>query len=87
MLPRGSEEGKPYQFFFVVYPYEHKDIHESYQNPFSRIPIDVHPALYPLNRPILFEKIWETLPNVLFHEEKIYFKDVYDLKLPRITRA
>lgn len=87
MLPKGSEDGKPFQFFFFIYPYNGEEMHQNYQDAFSKVTFDGHPMMYPLNRFIRFEKMWEILPNALFHEEKIYFRDVYDLKLSQHTRA
>lgn len=86
MLPMGREDGIPYQFFFFIYPNQHEEMHENHRRTFTKNPVNGHPILYPLNRVIEFDKLWESLPNALFHEEKIYFKDVYDLKLSQIGR-
>lgn len=76
----GSEKGTPYQFFFFVYtPSNEETRKDRHKNLFENLPLTQHPVLYPLNRAIKFEKIWESLPNAFFHEEKIFYKDIYNL--------
>lgn len=84
MLPKGSGDGKTYQFLFFIDRYEHKVVIDSQADFLENIPRDDVRFDYPLNRVLKFEKILETLPNARFHEVKIYFKDMYDLKLPGI---
>lgn len=84
MLPRGSKDGKPYQFLFFIDKYEHKETTQTEEDFLKNIPRDEVRFIYPLNRVIKFEKLLESLPNARFHEVNIYFKDVYDIKLPRV---
>lgn len=68
MLPRGTEDGLEYQFFFIVTTtLDGKDVQE--QVPFK------YPIGYPFDRPVYWEHIFHELPNTYFHDVKIFFKD------------
>ncbi|KAJ8972032.1 hypothetical protein NQ314_000415 [Rhamnusium bicolor] len=81
MLPKGSPEGKTYQIYVIVYPYEQykgkdQEIGEYYYPKVGTgaIHVDGYPLGYPFDRFIKFEKLWKQIPNSYFYEAKIYHK-------------
>lgn len=87
MLPKGSPEGVPHRFIVVVYPWEHQDNHVMDPRTFvppgtSQIFLDSKPLKYPLDRPIKFNKMWHQIPNIYFHDEMIYHKDLQNINSP-----
>ncbi|KAG5889580.1 hypothetical protein JTB14_010212 [Gonioctena quinquepunctata] len=73
MIPKGSPRGTPYQFFFTVQPYiEHPT---PLTHNLDMLQIDNYPLGFPLDRHIMYDKMWEQVPNFHFEEVKIFFKE------------
>lgn len=72
MLPRGTESGLEYQFFFMVTTtMDSGDVHK--QIPFK------YAMGYPFDRPVYWEHIFHEIPNTYFHDAKIFFEQTHDL--------
>ncbi|CRL07340.1 CLUMA_CG020319, isoform A [Clunio marinus] len=73
MLPKGKKGGMPYQFFFVVSPYNAPTTkpHEGYEE-FGYGYVDSLPYGYPLDREIN-ENYWFT-PNMYYYDVNIFHK-------------
>lgn len=80
MLPQGTANGMPFQFYIVVYPYvpEKSEGTPTSTNSYFYPTIDGKPfidsyaLLYPFDRPIIYEKFWYNIPNFYSYETKIY---------------
>lgn len=80
MLPKGSRGGTAFQVVVFVYPCERRsnvdfDPRTILSPGSSEFFVDSKPLLYPFERAIKFEKMWYHIPNMYFHEEKVYFKE------------
>lgn len=86
LLPKGTYEGYPYQFYVVVYPYVPStekppvkpDQYYPYvvsDNEFS----DSYSFGYPFDRPIYFEESFKSVPNFYAYDAKVYHRDVSDI--------
>lgn len=87
MLPKGHENGMTFRFVVVVYPWEGEHIPEIDKLAFiapgtDKFFVDSKPLAYPFDRFIRFEKMWYQIPNIYFHDEKIYHKQEHDVNSP-----
>lgn len=89
MLPMGSYNGMPYQFYFIVTPYKpfsgmEAEMTFNYPRPGTGGGyIDDYPLYFPFDKPIKYGKMFVTeIPNSYFYEVKITHKSMVDDKLP-----
>lgn len=87
MLPKGTHDGTTFQFVVVVYPWEGTQVPEMNVRTFippgtSEIFKDHKPLFYPFDRLIRFERMWEHIPNIYFHDETIYHKEEHEINSP-----
>lgn len=80
MLPKGTEAGITYQFVAIVSPWEGTRIPSADRRTFVKpgtpdLFFDNKHLQYPFDRLIKFEKMWYQIPNIHFHDEKIYHKE------------
>lgn len=88
MLPRGTEAGTSYQLFVIVYPYvpvkgrtQQPDVGQLPRPGTSDIFVDNAPLGYPFDRFVKFERMWHSIPNMYFQEEKIYHKEEREMNI------
>lgn len=82
MLPKGIQGGLPFQFYFIVYPFEpytgNKPQEWTYYYPRPGVGgpfLDTYPLGYPFDRVIKYEKVFtEEIPNAFFKDVVIYHK-------------
>ncbi|KAJ8972028.1 hypothetical protein NQ314_000411 [Rhamnusium bicolor] len=75
MLPKGTYEGMPYQFYVIIYPYVQYPGQQEHPMMGSRGQyIDGYALGYPFDRHIKYEQLWYNVPNSYFYEAKIYHK-------------
>ncbi|KAJ8972030.1 hypothetical protein NQ314_000413, partial [Rhamnusium bicolor] len=82
ILPKGSPDGVPYQFYVIVYPYVPKQgaqnqQYESYFYPYvgDQQFYDSYSLGYPFDRFIRFEQLYYQVPNSYFQEAVVYHKE------------
>lgn len=83
----GSRAGTTFRFALVIYPWEGTQLSELDPQTFvtpgsSEIFVDKKPLFYPFERLIKFERMWERIPNIYFHDEKIYHKGEHEINAP-----
>ncbi|XP_060523198.1 uncharacterized protein LOC132700094 [Cylas formicarius] len=83
MLPKGTIGGFPYQFYFIIYPFDKPykgnmpdEWKYGYPMPGMGGPyMDMYPLSYPFDRPIKYGKMfYNDIPNTFFYETRIYHK-------------
>lgn len=87
MLPMGSRKGTIFRFALVIYHCEQTELPEIDKEFFvapgsSEIFVDHKPLFYPFERLIKFERMWERIPNIFFHDERIFHKSKQEINAP-----
>lgn len=78
MLPKGTKDGFPFQFFVIAYPY--KAIAKEFE-PFKEYVLDNKPFSYPFDRPV-YNGFYFKQPNMFFKDVSIYHEgEMYPYKL------
>ncbi|KAF7267906.1 hypothetical protein GWI33_018904 [Rhynchophorus ferrugineus] len=81
MLPKGTTGGLPVQICVMLYPYEpytgNKPEEWTYGYPRPGVGgpyLDQYSLYYPFDRPIRYDGLFYTIPNMYFYETKVYNK-------------
>ncbi|KAJ8923135.1 hypothetical protein NQ315_001689 [Exocentrus adspersus] len=82
LLPRGSVQGTPYQFYVIAYPYQPRESQlnqdfRSYFYPYvgKEQFYDSYSLGYPFDRPIVFDQLFYDVPNSYFYETQVYHRE------------
>lgn len=82
ILPRGSAQGTPYQFYVVVYPYKPRQSqfdqnYDSYFYPYvdGQQFYDSYSIGYPFDKYISNEQFFQDIPNFYSYQQNVYYKE------------